>query len=192
MPNVSDPSDETAELASPAPTAELPAVPKTFRGSQLGLLFVAVAAGSFLMGIGISSLTKPSTSDRIVGSRDVGPSGGVIRFDGGELRVPEGALSQIVSIVIRRSTVDDRVRVDAADAPIVFEPGKLSAYTFAPADLTFAKPVELTFRLPRGARNGTVFARRGTGIVLLSGVVDADRGVATTTVSDFRFDGNAP
>jgi hypothetical protein len=199
VPLVPNPADETAEISpsarddgpsSGAPTTQLERPPPTVRGSQIALIFVAVAAASFLVGLALASGTRSGSTDASIATREIGPAGGTIRFDGGQVRVPEGAVDEVVRFVVRRGTVDDRIRVDAADSPIVFEPGKLTAYRFEPEDVTFRKPVELLFRLPVGARNGTVFARRGTTIVLLSGTVDADRGTATTHVRDFRFGGS--
>lgn len=195
---VPNPADETAEispsarhdgLTSAAPTTQLERPAPTVRRSQVALIFVAVAAASFLVGLALASGTRSRSTDEAIASADIGPSGGTIRFEGGQVRVPEGAVDEVVHFVVRRGTVDDRIRVDAADAPLVFEPGKLTAYRFEPTNVTFRQPVELLFRLPVGARNGTVFARRGTTVVLLEGTVDADRGTATTRVRDFRFGG---
>jgi hypothetical protein len=197
--NVSDGSDETLhgafarptnEIAEPDPTTQLPAPPSS-RTPQLALIVIAVAAASFLLGIGVAALTHPAKSDgELLASREVGPSGGTIRFDGGQVRVPEGAVSQPVTIAVRRSTVDERVRVGIDDRDSkAFSPGTLVEYAFEPSDVSFGEPVELTFRLPAGARNGTVFARRGASVVLLTGTVDVDRATANIRVRDFRFEG---
>jgi hypothetical protein len=190
---VSDGTSETAEFPPPPPTVPVPTEPRAYGGSYLAMLFVAVAAGSFLVGIAAATATRePVDEARTVASRNIGPSGGTLRFEGGELRFPDGAVSEPVRVVVRRATVDDRVRVEvAADDPLVFEPGALDSYSFEPAGTTFLKPVELTFRLPPGARNGTIFARRGGAIVLLAGTVDGDRGTATARVRDFGFEGGS-
>jgi hypothetical protein len=176
-----------------APTARID-VPGGRGSSQLALIVLAVAAGGFLVGIATASVVPRSQDDPALVSQSVGPSGGIVRFDGGEVRVPSGALAEQRTIAVHRSVVDRRVRIDPGGKadPIVYEPGRLVAYRFEPDDITFAQPVQIAFRLPAGAENGTVFARgsRG-GIVLLKGNVDADRGTATTFVRDFRFGGAA-
>ncbi len=196
-----DDPDETlhGEYAPPTvafdntPTTRID-LPDPRRTSQLVLIVLAVAAGGFLAGIGTASVVPRSDNDTALASQPVGPSGGIVRFDGGEIRIPGGALTQQHTIAVYRSVVGRRVRVDPggkADA-IVFEPGRLVAYRFEPADITFSQSVQIAFRLPVGAENGTLFARgsRG-GIVLLEGKIDADRGTATTVVRDFRFGGAA-
>jgi hypothetical protein len=197
----SDDADETLHGAytpptvafDDAPTSRID-VPSGRRASQLALIVLAVAAGGFLVGIATGSVVPRSDDDPALVSESVGPSGGVVRFDGGEIRVPSGALAEQHTIAVHRSVVDRRVRIEPGGKAetIVFEPGRLVAYRFEPHDVTFSQPVQIAFRLPSGAENGTVFARgsRG-GIVLLEGKIDADRGTATTVVRDFRFGGAA-
>jgi hypothetical protein len=137
----------------------------------------------------VATATRTSTDEVVAATETVGPDGGFIRFDGGDLRVPDGAVSEPLRFTVRRSIVTDRVRVRAEGEPIVVQPGQLAAYSFAPGNVTFEVPVELTFRLPPGVRNGTVFARKGNEIILLTGTVDQARGTATIELKDFRFDG---
>ena len=182
-------------LASdPASTSRID-VPVSRRTPQLALVVLAVAAGGFLLGIGAASVVPRSDGGvPPLVAQQVGPSGGTVRFDGGEVRIPSGALAEQRTIEVHRSVVDRRVRVEPGGKadPIVFEPGRLVAYRFEPDDVTFAESVQIAFRLPAGADNGAVFARgsRG-GIVLLEGKIDADRETATTVVRDFRFGGAA-
>lgn len=196
-----DGADETLHGAYAPPTVAFDSAPTSRidvpiqrRTSQLALIVLAVAAGGFLVGIGTASVVPRTDDDPALVAQSVGPSGGIVRFDGGEVRIPSGALAEQRTISVHRSVVDRRVRIDPGGKadPIVFAPGRLVAYRFLPDDLTFAQPVQVAFRLPAGAENGTVFARgsRG-GIVLLEGKIDADRGTATTVVRDFRFGGAA-
>jgi hypothetical protein len=173
-----------------APTSRIGvAMPR--RTTQLGLVVLAVAAGGFLLGIATATVVPRSDDEpQPLVAEQIGPSGGTLRFDGGEVRIPAGALAGQETIEVHRSVVDRRVRVDPGGKsdPIVFEPGRLLAYRFAPDDVTFDEPVQVAFRLPAGAENGTIFARSSRGgIVLLAGKIDADRGTATTIVRDFRF-----
>jgi hypothetical protein len=93
---------------------------------------------------------------------------------------------------VYRSTFDDRIRVEgAATDTLRFQPGRVAAYRFAPQDVRFRRPVELTFRLVEGSRNAALFTRRDDTIVLMSGTVDTLREVATTEITDFRFEGRA-
>ncbi len=197
---MSDGNDQTTELprpdepapvvaASEAHTTQLPIAQRSFATQQIALVFCAVAAASFLLGIAIATSTRPKSDQTVVASEDVGPSGKTVRFDGGEVRIPDGAVTRNVRIVVRRSTVTDRIRVEGAG---VVQPGSLVAYSFEPTDLTFREPVEITFRLSGGARNAAVFARRDSTVVLLTGSVDADDGTATAVVSDFRFESGRP
>ena len=106
------------------------------------------------------------------------------------MRFPPGAVERNVRVVVRRAPVTDRIRVATAEnEPDVVQPGRLVAYSFEPADLTFAEPVRITFQLPEGARNAAVFARVGSTVVLLTGSIDPDDGTATAIVRDFRFEG---
>ncbi len=184
-------SRPTDEFDRPSPTALIPVAP-TRGSSQIALAAIAVAAAGFLVGIAVASIgsiARDQPEGTVLADADIGPDGGTIRFDGGQLRIPEGALAESVKIVVRASSYDDRVTVDAAaDAPLVFEPGTLRAYLFEPADATFRQPAELTFRLPADARNGTVFAMIGSRIVLLEGTIDIDRETANISVRNFRFD----
>jgi hypothetical protein len=187
-------SDQTSEVPRPvdAPTSPditlpLPARPAALRPGQVALAFIAIAAASFLLGIAVATSGGRSSGERTVAESDVGPSGGTIRFDGGQLVFPQGAVSRTIHVVVSTSRVDERLRVEAEEQPIIVERGELVAYTFEPRDVTFREPVEITFRLPEDARNGTVFARRGDAIVLLTGTVDPERATATVRVTDFSF-----
>lgn len=191
---MSDGTDQTTELPPPgdqrpdtpeARTVQLPAAePPAIRPQPVALIFLAVAAASFLVGIAIASATRPQRDETVVASDVVGPAGKTIRFVGGHIDVPRGAVTETVRIVVRRSTVNDRIRVESTLVP----PGRLIAYSFEPTDLEFREPVELVFDLPDDARNAAVFARRDSTVVLLSGTVDPDTGTATTLVRDFRFE----
>jgi hypothetical protein len=183
-------SDPTTEVEHAAPTDEFSKPPESPPGRPvyLALIFCAVAAGAFLIGIGLATATRTTSDESTVAAQTVGPAGGTVRFEGGELRVPEGAVSEPTRFVVRRSLVRDRVRVRADADPIVVEPGRLIAYSFAPVDITFTKKVRITFRLPSGARNGSAFARTGNEIVLLAGTIDQARETATVEVRDFKFD----
>jgi len=187
---VPEASDPTTEVERAAPTDEFnkPLTSPPGRPAYLALIFCAVAAGAFLLGIGLATATRTASDESTVAAQTVGPAGGTVRFEGGDLRVPEGAVSEPTRFVVRRSLVRDRVRVRADDEALVVEPGRLVSYSFAPVDVTFAKPVQITFRLPSGARNGSAFARTGNEIVLLAGTVDQARGTATVEVRDFKFD----
>ena len=166
-------------------------IPLRRRTSPIALIVLAVAAGGFLVGIAAAAVVPRSDDDtQPLAVQQIGPSGGTLRFDGGEVRIPSGALVEQRTIEVHRSVVDRRVRVDPGGKadPIVFEPGRLLAYRFEPDDVEVAEPVQIAFRLPAGAENGTIFARSSHGgIVLLEGKIDADRGTATTIVRDFRF-----
>lgn len=193
---MSDDTDPTLHGAYAAPTDAMPRtehifVPRPNAAARLALVAVAVAAASFLVGVGTASVTRPADGDPELAALDVGPSGGTIRFEGGEVRVPEGALADVVRIAVHRSVVERRVRIDAGKEEVVYDPDRLVAFRFLPVDVRFREPVEITFRLPRGAQNGTAFALRpDRSVRLLEGTLDADRGTATIEVSDFLFRGS--
>ena len=188
-------SDQTSEIPRPPDASRASAEPTTPIGiratvlqpGQVFLLFVAVAAAAFLLGIAIATASRPASSDEMLAEADIGPAGGTVRFDGGHVVFPTDAVGRQVHIVIRGSRVDDRLQVKIPGEPLVVEPGELMAYAFEPSNLTFQRPVEITLRLPEGTRNGSVFARRGDEIVVLAGTIDPARATATTRVSDFRF-----
>ena len=160
------------------------------RPGYLALVFCAVAAAGFLIGIGVAAASrpKPATPGDVNVQQVIGPSGGTIRFDDGQLQIPQDALAQPTRIVIRRSSFTDRIRVlPPAGSPEVFDPGGLAAYAFEPTNVVFHRRVQIVFRLPAGDRNGTAFARSGSDIVILGGTVDPDRETVTISVDDFRF-----
>ena len=182
------PKDVSATVAIPEVSEESAA-----RSSVLALTFLVVAAGAFLIGIAVASLSRAKPEGAIVASQRVGQAGATVRFQGGELRIPSGALGKPERIVVRRTVVDDRVRVRPPGRAFqVYDPGELVAYVFEPSDLEFIRPVTILFRL--GARDGdaATFARvRGTTL-LLGGEVDAERGTVAVQVSNFRFDRGLP
>jgi len=192
-----DGTDETREIA-PAPpetraddTVTFDAPRTHLRPTYLALVFCVVAAAGFLIGIALAagSRPKPPPVGTVAVQQVVGPSGGTIRFDDGQIEIPAGALAQPTRIVIRRSTFADRVRVlPPAGTPEVFDPGGLYAYTFGPNTVVFNRVVHIVFRLPAGARNGTAFARNANDIVILGGSVDPDRETVTIAVHDLHFD----
>jgi hypothetical protein len=188
-----DGTDETRELGVPhgaETTVTFGTRGPNVRPTYLALLFCAVAAAGFLIGIAVAAASRPEAP--AIGVVDaeqiVGPSGGTIRFADGQVEIPPDALAQPTRIVVRRSSFTDRVRVlPPAGSPEVFEPGGLSAYSFEPANVVFHRPVQIVFRLPAGDRNGTAFARSGNDIVILGGTVDPDRETVTIAVRDLRF-----
>lgn len=187
-------SDPTIEFgkASPADTAPTVAISSpehpSARSSVVALTFLVVAAATFLAGIAVAALSTREPAGTVLASQRVGPAGGTVRFQGGEIRVPAGSLGNAVRIVVRRTVVDDRVRVRPPGRGFrIYDPGELVAYVFEPADLEFLRPVTLMFRL--GARDGdaATFARvRGTTL-LLGGEVDPERRTVAIQVRDFRF-----
>jgi hypothetical protein len=188
-------TDETREIGPPretdaAPTIAFDAPRHQVRPGYLALIFCVVAAAGFLIGIAVAAASRPTPPKigDVAAEQTIGPSGGTLRFEDGQLEIPPDALAQPVHIVIRRSSFADRVRVlPPAGSPEVFEPGGLAAYTFGPANVSFLTPVHIVFRLPVGSRNGTAFARSGNDIVILGGVIDADRQTVTVSVRDFLF-----
>jgi hypothetical protein len=188
---VSEGTDETQEFQPPAVTTPLPVTaPTRPAGMNLGLIFLAVAAGAFLIGIAVaSSMRTTPARGGVVASRHVGPSGATLRFPGGELRIPRGALASPTDISVRRQVFPNRVgvRLPAGATTGVIDSGRLVAYTFEPRDLGFRKPVSIVFRLSGDARNGTIFAAQGTRTTVLGGDVDPDRGTVTLEVRSFRF-----
>jgi len=193
-----DGTDEPREIVPPRTEARGADETVTFdaphahvRPAYLALVFCAVAAAGFLIGIAVAAGSRPSPPPigDVAAQATIGPSGGTIRFDDGQLEIPPDALAQPMHIVIRRSTFTDRVRVlPPAGSPEVFDPGGLYAYSFGPSSVVFNRPAQIVFRLPAGARNGTAFARNGNDIVILGGSVDPDRETVTVTIHDLHFD----
>lgn len=182
------PKDASATVALPEISEQSAA-----RSSVLALTFLVVAAGAFLIGIAAAALSRADPEGAIVASQRVGQAGGTVRFQGGEIRIPSGALSTPQRIVVRRTVVDDRVRVRPPGRAFqVYDPGELVAYVFEPADLEFIRPVTILFRL--GARDGdaATFARVRETTLLLGGEVDAARRTVTVQVPNFRFDRGLP
>ena len=189
-----DGTDETRPIASPVAGDEATAVIDTrhhqLRPGYLALVFCAVAAAGFLIGIAVAAASRPKPPQigAITMQQTIGPTGGTVRFENGQIEIPVGALAQPTRIVIRRSSFTDRVRVmPAGGSPEVFDPGGLTAYSFGPAAVSFRRTVQIVFRLAAGSRNGTAFARTGNDIVILGGAIDPDRQTVTVTVHDFRF-----
>jgi hypothetical protein len=194
----SDPTDEigtpTTEVGTHASTVVLaPAEDRSPRPKIIALTFLAVAAGAFLIGIVVASTIRESPPGTLLASEQVGPSGGAVRFSGGEIRVPPGALGSPKRLVVRRTVVAERIQVRLPGRPVqVFDPGELVAYIFEPRELEFLRPVTIVFRLRSEAGDATAFARVGTATLLLSGGIDTTRGIVAVEVSDFSFDSGQP
>jgi hypothetical protein len=184
--------DETIEFRPPSPTVQIPTVdPAGLRRSHVALLFVAAAAAAFLVGIAVASTTRTPPRGILLVTETVGPSGATLRFEGGEIRIPAGALTAPAPITVRRSLLRERVQVRLPGHPAsTFGPNQLEAYAFEPAGVSFRKEVEIVFRLSGQTGNGAVFARVGSRTVLLGGDVDSDRGTVTIQVRDFAFRSN--
>jgi hypothetical protein len=86
--------------------------------------------------------------------------------------------------------VPDRLRVQPPQGPVyVFEARQLVAYTFAPVQLVFARPVTIVLPLDQTRRNGTALVVVDKTVLFLGGTVDPSAGTVTLLVSDFRFEG---
>lgn len=178
----------------PAPTVAIPpAAEGPSRSSVLGLTFLAVAAGAFLIGIAAAALVRDEPAGLVAASQRAGPAGATIRFQGGEVRIPSGALANTTRIVVRRTVVAERVRVRPPGGTFqIYNPGELVAYVFEPAELDFLRPVTLIFRLSERDGDAATFARVGDATLLLGGKVDRARGTVAVEVSDFRFNRGQP
>ncbi len=180
-------------MGTSAPTTVLPPADDSPRSSVVALTFLAVAAAAFLIGIAVASTVRDNPTGTVIASRRAGPSGATIRFDGGEIRVPPGALGAPTRVVVRRTVVTRRVRVRPPNGTVrVYNPGELVAYIFEPRDLTFLRPVTLIYRLRTEAGGGVAFARVGNATLLLGGDYDAERGTFSIEISDFRFTRGQP
>jgi hypothetical protein len=197
---VTEGGDPTAEIGTPAsavptPTASIPTVEeRQTRPAVVALTFLVVAAAAFLAGITAASTIKEDPPGAILASQRVGPSGATVRFSGGEIRVPAGAVASSANITVRRTVVGQRVQVRPPGRRVqIFDPGELVAYVFEPEDADFLRPVTLVFRLRDTAGDATAFARVGNATLFLSGGgIDTERGVVAVEVSDFRFDRGRP
>jgi len=189
---VSEGTDETQEFQAPQPslTAPLPVQTSSPRVAppNLGLLFLAVAAAAFLIGIAVASGMRAPERGAIVAARHVTASGATITFKGGELVIPRDALAAPARITIRRAVLRNRVgvRVPSQSAGVI-DSGRLVVYSFSPHDLGFRRPVRIVFRLVGDAKNGTIFASDNNRTNVLGGTVDPDRGTVTLKVRTFRF-----
>jgi hypothetical protein len=180
LPGEDQVSWHTTEIPSAA--AMLPA--------GIWLAFVFVAALGLLIGIAAAALTRPGQPGAVVATATIGPDGGEVRFDSrGVVRVPDQAVDRAVKIEVRRTRIRRRLRVATPQGPAyAFEPDRLAAYTFAPASVTFARPVTIVLPLSSTGRNGAAFFTANGRVVFLPGSVDAKAGVVSFTVTDFRFE----
>jgi hypothetical protein len=188
---IGTPASETPTSAS---TVVLPAADDTSaRPTLLALTFLAVAAAAFLVGIAMASTLPREPVGSLLASERAGPAGKTIRFDGGEIRIPPGALASPTRIIVRQTVVPERVQVRPPGGVVqVFDPGELIAYVFEPTSVEFLRPVTLILRLRDRSGGAATFARVGDATLLLSGKVDADRGTVAIDVSDFRFNHGQP
>lgn len=186
-------SDPTIQFTAPDSTTVIPAVNDPNRPATVALTFLAVAAAAFLAGIAAASTVRDAPEGVQLVSQTVGPGGGTIRFEGGEIRVPSGAVSGQTRIVVRRTTVAERVRIRPPGRPVqVYDPGELHAYIFEPAGLEFLRPVTLRFRIGERDGDAAAFARVGEATLQLGGEVDPDGRTLSIEVSDFRFTRGQP
>jgi hypothetical protein len=183
-------SHETAEIPVPAErTVEIPSAPLARLNPGVSWLFLTIAAAAFLAGVGIGALVHPASPGAVVASATVGPSGGIVTFDrNAELRIPAGALAAPVHLTVRRTTIDEAVRVNPPDGPLyVFRPRTLAAYTFSPRSVTFARPATIVLPLADRKRNAAVFSYLEGSVLFLTGDVDPESGTVSIDTTDFRF-----
>lgn len=182
------------DMGTPAPTTVLPPPEDSSpRSSIVALTFLAVAAAAFLVGIAVASTVREPPPGVVAASQRAGPSGATVRFDGGEIRIPPGALGTPTRIVVRRTVVSRRVRVRPPNGTVrVYDPGELVAYIFEPRELTFLRPVTLIYRLRTDSGGGVAFARVGEATLLLGGQYDTERNTLSVEISDFRFTRGQP
>ena len=185
--------DPTVDMGTPAPTTVLPPPSASTRSSVVALAFLAVAAAAFLIGIAIASTIRTTPTGIVVASQRAGPGGATVRFDGGEIRIPPGALGAPTRIVVRRTVVTERVRVRPPNGSVrVYNPRELVAYVFEPRNIEFLRPITLIFRIKDEAGGATSFARVGNATLLLGGEYDPDRRTLAVEASDFRFTRGQP
>lgn len=179
--HVTQPLDEMtvpAHTAEPGPRRGLGK--RILVGAVIGLALGVVTR--MLMGV----LAADQAKGDLVAQLPVGPEGGAISFDGGgEVKIPEGALSERATIEVRRTTIDRQVQAipPGGGAPMIFPPGTLVAYTFGPTTLVFQQPVTIVLPVPPG-QQGFVFISANGQIVIVPGAA----GIGTVTVQVNSFD----
>lgn len=167
------------------PTAESPATQRlATAGPPAGRSWRAVAiAGVIALIVGIvAALMWPANAGELVADAPIGPSGGTIPFDdGGELRVPRGAVDSTQRITVRKTTTREPARVGTTTYP----PGALTIYLFGPLTIDFDRPVVLLFPIPPDADGARIYVIRDGRLTLIA-VVRNDDGRARLVVSGFR------
>lgn len=148
---------------------------------------MAIAAASFLLGLGVGVALPVSPPGDVMARAEIGPRGGTLDFDGGELRIPTGAVERPVTIEVRAAAVEGRLRVRSGGAEVLVSASDVRAYRFTPATLTFESPATLILDVPDEAANATVFVRSDDGIESLPSDFDPAAGTASVRIGDLGF-----
>lgn len=170
--------------ASGPPTAEPATQPLQTTDPRGNRQWRAVAvAGIVALIVGIvAAVVWPAEAGELVADAPIGPSGGTIPFeDGGELRVPRGAVSSTQRITVRKTTTREPAQIGTTTYP----PGSLIVYLFGPLTIDFRRPVELLFPIPEDADGARIYVIRDGRLTLIA-VVRNDDGRARVVVTGFR------
>lgn len=181
-------AEETVEIRPPEATVQMPAASGRLHPG-IWIVFVAVAFVAFIAGAVAAAATRTEDDGRVVAQAEIGPGGGTLRFGSvGQLRIPPRSLTGRHRFTVRRTVIGERLRVHAPEGTLhVFEPNELAAYSFAPRDVTFARPASVVLPLEEPERNGAAFAAANGTVLFLDGTVDPDAGTVTVEISDLRF-----
>lgn len=192
-PGVSDPTRPTPvtqpsptqphEQARPTPaypsTQPIPAYETTGGRSQWRTIGIA-ALLAIIVGA-VAAFMWPASAGEVVADATVGPAGGTIPFsDGGEMRIPEGAVKTPQKFTVRKTTTREPARIGGMTYPA----GSLPLYLFSPATISFGDAVVVILPLPPGAVAGRIYVISGGRLTLIA-VRPAEDGTVRISVIGF-------
>lgn len=181
QPSPTQPHEQTRPTPAYQSTQPFPTAPYETSGGRSQWRTIGIAAVlAIVVGV-VAAFMWPASAGELVADASVGPAGGAIPFnDGGEMRIPKGAVKSPQQFTVRKTAIREPARIGG----MLYPAGSLPLYLFSPLTINFGETVTVVLPLPAGAIAGRIYVISDGRLTLIA-VRPAEDGTVRISVIGF-------